>query len=337
MLTRINLAHILREGLNCNNYVYAGINRYLHDNIVNNFYFTNSENVIIEIAVPAMVVEELEHQQNMKFNQNLTKLKEMSKKFVEIDGFSFEFPEIDYQKHINSKMDAYLGKYNIKKIPNVSGEVFEKFIRRAVDRKSPFYKKKNDVDSGFKDTVIWESILKFVSDNHYDKYFFLTSDYDFNDCLDKEFFELTGKNLLFVKEVADLKGSLEEEIEGTKKINNSLHVIEKELPIILKDLVAYNYLVVKNQNEEFEISDIVGHEILDINFYEGCYWVSVSININYWSPYSRYNFQPGVDLSNTMHEEGVMAEVSLVFNENFNLKKISSYDILIDGDVEINF
>lgn len=327
-----------KNELDCKNYAYLEINRHLHDNIVNNFSFETSKNVSIKVAIPEIVLEELKNHQYNSFNNNLANLREKFEKVSKMEGTELKIPKISYKDYINEKTSAYLGVYNIVKIPNPSNEVFQKVINKVINKEKPFYKKNNDVDSGFKDAIIWESILEFSSKNNYDKYFFLTHDKDFKDeKLAKEFLNLVGKELFIVSDVADLKGKLEEEIRGTENINNSLKSIEKNLLSSLKTIAEDESVNFISEGEEYEVSELYDYHILDIDSVNDIHKVSILLSLRYWSEYSKYALQGFIGSEDMLHEDNVQVEASLTFDKNFKLKEISSTNLLFNGDSEMTF
>ncbi|MEN7982655.1 MAG: PIN domain-containing protein, partial [Nanoarchaeota archaeon] len=179
--------------LSCNNYSFLETNKYLYQNIVNNF---NYEKITkIHIALPEIVLGEILNQQVSCFNEDFSKLKNMFAKFSKLEGFELNCAQLEYRQYLEEKMNNYLGAYSIIKIKNPPIEILPKLIKKVLLREKPFYKKENGVDSGFKDAIIWESINEFVKENSYDKYFFLTNDLDFNDkILQEEFFKNSCAN-----------------------------------------------------------------------------------------------------------------------------------------------
>src|SRR3989339_682072 len=196
-----HLGNYSKGNLFCKNYKYLEINKNLHENLVNNFNFKPSKEIIIQVAIPEIALEELKQQQNECFIKDLEKINLNFKKFKELQGVILNLPKIEYIPYLDVKKENYLRKYNITKINNPSEKIFPKLIDKVIKKQKPFYKKNNNqVDSGFKDALIWESILEFVSLNKYDKYFFLTNDSDFNNDFKQEFLEITQKELLILGE-----------------------------------------------------------------------------------------------------------------------------------------
>ncbi|MGW8184932.1 MAG: PIN domain-containing protein [Candidatus Moraniibacteriota bacterium] len=147
---------------------------------------------IIQLAIPAYVIEEIKKQKIEKFENELEKFEEISKKFERIKIVKKESSaKFDIKKYINKKALEFLSENNIR-IMNLNKEnyakVFERIIKRAIDKKLPFKRNDKHSDIGFKDVLIWETIL----DNKgiilwNDNIFYCSGDNGFGEC--KEEFE----------------------------------------------------------------------------------------------------------------------------------------------------
>ncbi len=318
------------------NYFYLEINRHLRESIVNNFNYSTSTK--IEIAIPKIVLEELKQQQNKSFEDDLLKLNENFKKFSDFPETELKFPKINYKDHLDEKTSAYMGVYKIKEIENPSKEILDKLIEKVLKKEKPFYKNKGSVDSGFKDNIIWESILKFVAENRYDKYFFLSDDSDFEDeKLKMEFIQITRKELIIVKEVSDLKGILEEEIKGTDKINNALKNLQPILLNTLCSLINQKFAELISEKGLYNISNVSDYRILDIDLLKKQYVLSLLVYFEHESVYAFYAKHGAVDDAYSEDKDISPAEVKLFFDENYKLKSISSEEITFNGQNKMDF
>jgi hypothetical protein len=322
----------------CKNYAYLEINKYLHENIVNNFNFKLAKNMLIEVAIPELALDELKQQQEKSFEEEYKRLQGIFKKFSKLPKTELKTSEIDYTDFLNGKISAYIGKYGLKIITYPKQPILPKLINKAIKRKKPFYKKDNEVDSGFKDSILWESILEFASGNRYDKYFFLTNDSDFEDAsLRKEFSLITGKEISIVKEVSELKAKLEEEIKGTEVINRALESIQSRLMSILESIIEKNLLEISSGGYVHKVYSVAACRILDIDLFEKKYSISVSIDFEHESLYAIYA-KHGVFDDNYIYDTDISpTEAILTFDEDYNLKEISSEEITFNGVNNLKF
>ena len=332
------LGNYSNNGHGCKNYSFLEINRYLHENIINNFSFNASKNTLIQIAIPKIVLEELKYQQKNSFENEKRRLDENFKKFSQLPNSEIKLPDLNYDSYLNEKASNYIGMYEIKEIENPPNEILNKLIEKVLKKEKPFYKNGCSIDSGFKDSIIWESILKFVSENNYDKYFFLSGDADFdNEKLKKEFTQITGEELSIVKEVADLKGKLEEEIIGTDKINNALEKIQPSLLNVLRSIINQNLLELISEGSKYDISNVSNYRILDINLSEKRYVLSLLVYFKHESTYAFYAKHGAFDEAYLDDKDISPAEIKLFFDEDYNLKEISSEEIFFNTRNKLEF
>ncbi|MCK5450005.1 DUF4935 domain-containing protein [Candidatus Pacearchaeota archaeon] len=322
----------------CKNYSFLGINKHLHKNIISNFSFSASKNTLIQIAIPKIVLEELKYQQKNSFENEKRCLSENFKKFSQLPNSEIKLPDLDYDSYLDEKTLAYMGVYKIKEIENPPNEILNKLIEKVLKKEKPFYKSGFKVDSGFKDSIIWESILMFVSKNRYDKYFFPSGDSDFEDeKLKKEFAQITGRELSIVKEVADLKGKLEEEINGTDKINNALESIQPDLLNILRSIISQKFLELISEGRRYDISNVNDYRILDINSLGKQYVLSLLVYFEHESTYAFYAKHGAFDKSYLNDKDISPAEIKLIFDEDYSLKEISSEEIVFNTRNKLEF
>ena len=98
--------------------------------------------------------------------------------------------------------ERYLSCFGNKIIPfNKSGEILETIIDRANKKEAPFSCNKDASDKGFKDCLLWLSLLEYFKNNGEDEVVFLTDDKSAfgnnTDFLTNEFKAKTGKTIAF--------------------------------------------------------------------------------------------------------------------------------------------
>lgn len=102
-----------------------------------------------------------------------------------------------YQKGMQEKYEKYFGEHIIPFTKD--GEMLSAIIDRANKRLPPFSAAKDASDKGFKDCLLWLSILSYFKDNGEDDVIFVTDDKSAfrnnTEYLQKEFHEITGKTI----------------------------------------------------------------------------------------------------------------------------------------------
>ena len=122
-------------------------------------------------------------------------------KFIHFATISFKKTyeeEIEfYQKGMQTKYENYFGDHIIPFTKG--GEMLTTIIDRANRRLPPFSAAKDASDKGFKDCLLWLSMLAFFKDNGEEDVIFVTDDKSAfrnnTEYLQKEFHEITGKTI----------------------------------------------------------------------------------------------------------------------------------------------
>ncbi len=102
-----------------------------------------------------------------------------------------------YEKGVQKRYEKYFGEHIIPFAED--GEMLRTIIDRANQKLPPFSSDKNASDKGFKDCLLWLSILTYFKDNGEDEVIFVTDDksaFRNNvDFLQNEFRDVTGKTI----------------------------------------------------------------------------------------------------------------------------------------------
>src|SRR3989344_9506730 len=160
----------------------------------------NKLNELVFIGLPEIVVEELVNTRCENFAEQLDKIKSGIKKLGGVSCFDFSkvaLPndEYDYNAFIKTKITEYIeGKKFIlilKLEKDLYARTLELLIDKAVKKKKPFGEKK-----GFKDALVWETILNFKEVGNYFSIFVLSeNEKDFDLDLQEEFKKKFSKDL----------------------------------------------------------------------------------------------------------------------------------------------
>ena len=246
----------------------------------------------LKIFLPEIVIEELIEQKRDAFEKEYNKIIESLKNI----GYG-----IDYSVPIN-KNDATLDDIKVKYSTDYSilhvdksEKTFEKLISCALTKKPPFDKSVSGqkTDAGFKDALIWESILSSDEIDEMDELYFFTGDKVFTEesnkkYLEKEFNGKHPKTILKINEVtpdaSKVQNSLLTIINDHKlkqtdiiKLYNENLILDsiKSLP---EDMSKYIFLLIKGLKkiyfkdfdvDDFQITDVIKED--DIFNVEICF------------------------------------------------------------------
>lgn len=146
------------------------------------------------INISEITIEELKKQIIDKYKEELSNLKESYKKFKNIHNIKFdEDEEVKYDEILEKLMEDYIKFHNINivKTKNIS---LQNLLNRAINKKKPFVGENGNSDKGFKDAVLWESIIEYAKKSENKKFILLTKNIqDFPKELEDEFENVTKK------------------------------------------------------------------------------------------------------------------------------------------------
>lgn len=194
----------------------------------------------VAIAIPSVVWNEMEKQIIEKHDELIEQYKTTitNKTFPEYS--IVENPKIDYPQFIKEKIEAYKfeisnGLNKVIELPIASESRFESIVNRAFAKLPPFEGKDKKSDKGFKDALLWESILDFASNNSDSKIIYYSKDNAFGEFLTKEFSEIQSESSLTI-----CKNESE---------------IKEQLQIWAKEIDEYSYQPIEEYEDNKEIRD----------------------------------------------------------------------------------
>jgi hypothetical protein len=304
------------------NYNYLEINKELYDFV--SFIRGNSALRHINILIPRIVVRELLKQQIESYNKNIERIRVILSKLSELPGFELQIPEFDYVELINKRLTNFLTKYKIGIIEVPEGDVTNKLVEKVINKDKPFYKK--GTDSGFKDAVIWESILEYVKHHQDEHIIFWCGDKDFHsDKLIKEFTDITRMRFIHFPNSAELKVFLDSEYELHKNFKLILNKVDDEFfRMVSSELEKYRRVYIDATVFNIRRTRIKS-DIMDINFDKerDSYILSIPLVVTHETPYSGYGV---VDKIYEQHEEANL-HIPLLIEVKLELNKIKIIDI----------
>lgn len=204
------------------------INEFLRENNVKS----------VNLYVPEIVLKEILVQRNERINKHISSI---GKCFEELSVFGVEAPtasykETDYKNLLKEQSSAYLSKQGIS-IVEPSEDALAELTERALSHTKPF---KQEGDKGFKDTLLWLSVIGHFSRGFEDVCLLLSANTsDFNDSLVEEFFVRTGKSIVFISTIQDLKEYLDKEIPLNLHLKRLHDEITNEVKGKIGDIVLY--------------------------------------------------------------------------------------------------
>lgn len=121
----------------------------------------------VQILIPQIVIDEVFVLQVKKFSDKMANIK--SCKFPHFDILAYN----DYENYLKTKFNntiETLSKSDAKCliIPHPEDKTLKNIIKRAIEKRAPFSGKDGESDKGFKDVLIWESLIRYKNSNKTD-------------------------------------------------------------------------------------------------------------------------------------------------------------------------
>ena len=169
----------------------------------------------VVLGIPLVVWSEMEKQIIEKHDELLLTYKKTITKKIFPEYSIQENPTINYSEYIKIKILKYKeelseGLNEVIEIPIASNSRFKSIINRAFSKLPPFEGKDKKSDKGFKDALLWESVLEFALKHRNSKLIYYSKDNAFGEFLLKEFADNISNSSLFIcKNESEVKAQLE--------------------------------------------------------------------------------------------------------------------------------
>ena len=151
-------------------------------------------------------------------------------------------------------------------IQNASNSRFRSIIDRAFGKRPPFEGKDKKSDKGFKDALLWESILEFALNQPKSEIIYYSKDNAFGEFLIQEFSEVVDKSSLFI----------------CKNENE----VKQRLEVWAQEIDKYSYQPIESFDENKGIIDWLNSEDFSKQIIEGDFdFIERGRLINSVSPY----------------------------------------------------
>lgn len=206
----------------------------------------------IFLLIPQIVLLELINQKRSKLNKWVNTISDYSHNFSEFNKFLKKIKTINVENHIEEIKNKKLSTLEIIPIPSYKDQLFDNILERCLTKNPPF---KGDSDKGFKDTILFLSLLYYAKDFDESKFVLFSKDGGFSDekqriKLEEEFSE-TG-NSLEIRNDVDVEGY----IKNLFKVDFEFQdYISGEIIPNIEDEIS-SYRKIRLDKNEFDIQSI---------------------------------------------------------------------------------
>ncbi|MDD3416145.1 MAG: PIN domain-containing protein [Lachnospiraceae bacterium] len=272
----------------------------------------------VNIAIPTVVWEEMKVQNLEAYCNKVEQVKKAVEKFVFPYMELVEEKDKIYEEKLVSNIQEYQNHLSERFVDIIqldlpTKERYTSIIERAFKKKPPFEGKGGQADKGFKDALLWESVLEYAANNKDINIILYTKDKIFNEELEKEY-----KGLFEGREIKIFRDNLEAplfiELEKIAKAINEYTFIPKDID---EDAELKKWLVSEEFSNQFKsYEDILGV----VNKYI-TYCNSMVEDVN------SINREKESDLNQSIQIE---ATLKVFFDVNNSSQIVDTYEVLLE-------
>lgn len=233
----------------------------------------------VEILIPEVVVREVIRQRIEACESLIIEVDKMRRSILGYGTIDLGITLEDYRKDADNQFSEWRAANDIKIIPVCEEIYFTQIVDDALEKKPPFEGKEKQSDKGFKDVLIFYSIMSFAKKNK-GRFYFWSKDNMFKGNTSRDNFTYfkneTGCTLTICKSIDEL--IVHKDVVAKECIEKmDYKVVEKEYVwskvqghIFAK--VTHSYPVMICQNE---IANLINEDIYSILSADKQYWIGL--------------------------------------------------------------
>lgn len=232
----------------------------------------------VEILIPEVVLLELLYQNKRNFDDNINNLNNLNKYFINFDINITSPEDLSYDEYFEKLKEKYNYDLKIIHIPP-KNELFDDILHRYYNKKPPF---ENNKDQGFKDTIIFLSILHFAKQDLYSEYILFSDDNIFKNQnktkLEKEFKYISP----FMKSKFEIRNekNISSYIDKKFKLFNELkeHISSEFYETIIRQYKNAEKIIIDGTEYQIKSVDIIEEKTIINIENENEFEVEISIS-----------------------------------------------------------
>lgn len=252
----------------------------------------------VELFFPEIVLLELIEHNKKHLNARINELENLKTIFKNFSEIKMDNMKIDIDEYGDSLKEKYIKELNIIPTPKNKEKLFNEIFSMALHKDPPFLNEsKNDSDKGFKDVIIFLSIVEFSENSDFNNYVLVSNDNGFNKNMlelktkfkskfnNKNMLEIINKNelnnylfnkfSLFKEFMENFYHDFEDEIDQ-KYEKNKYIIIDNEKNII-RDYTIDSTEINQIEENKIEVNRLI---LIEINCRsDNCYFGNFEITI----------------------------------------------------------
>lgn len=230
-----------------------------------------------EVYITQISIDERKEQRCREFNKRYIEFQQFCQDFRYLFTIDKEINCTEAQDKLRSGMQT---KYELSFPEHIipfeaSKHLLEKVVERANRKYPPFIADEKASDKGFKDTLIWLSMLEYFKIHGPNEVIFLTSDNGFKkdtDTLCREFTDYTNKNITINDNgyyTSLLKAESEKQVQTQKSVLPEVNQLREKIHEVVKSLCfveSEDYWGDTVADKTFSLSQKVDGDYMEILF-----------------------------------------------------------------------
>ena len=214
----------------------------------------------VKLVIPQLVISEL---RKLQIDDCSDTVKDLRK--TKVTSQVIELPknyEETCDKIFNDTLDGlHNGTVKVDIAPYPPDEALQGIIRRAISKNPPFEAKEKESDKGFKDALIWESLLEYKKQNKKDVLVLYSKDKRMTDSfLEKEYHEIFDEEIHMVfRDNPNSHKKLLDKLRELSNVEEERATFSQQLKDRLVELmknISWVYLVEPDKSYELEDGEI---------------------------------------------------------------------------------
>lgn len=275
----------------------------------------------IHIAIPAWTIEELKDQKQRQYKSDIVEFQKLAKRLSglpHLPELTLPETEFDCAVYVEEKALNYLSTKNIKLL-DIKEELANTVLRNMMTRvmkeensKSPFAHSGKYKDAGFKDNLVWESLMNYKGVAEYDKVIFLTKDGDYRNC-EVEFREKWERHIAILKDENIVISQLSKDYDNYIEFRKFYDYSEKD----------YFRLYLQQQLNDktyIQLEDDIKIENYKIENY--CERVENNINENTQEEEYIIHSKVFIAITRNKNKESVPVDAQILMNDVFEIDEL---------------
>lgn len=173
---------------------------------------------------------------------------------VHLPSWTFEYDSDDYEDVLDGLTKSIFengrfGMVSIEVVPYPSDDCFTRLIERVLRKQPPFEGENGKSDKGFKDAVIWESILEYKRNHVLEQIILVSRDKGFNKpAISNEYGDEFNESILIVDGIDELMVHVRDVVDSMKRGYRAPEYVDEanRLETLLKRWVFENIFLLQS-------------------------------------------------------------------------------------------